>query len=60
MNGAYLNTWNLDRSLEHSHIKCNNDYGFGEYDEETFIGGHTSELVVRDAQYNKFKMPKKN
>ena len=57
VNGAYLNSWNLDRMADHSQIECDTDFGFGSYDSSENNGGYTGKTVVVDSQYNRIEMP---
>ena len=57
VNGAYLNSWDLDREPENSIIECDIDFGFGKYDEDEIKGGYTGKKVIEDSKYNRIKMP---
>ena len=58
VNGAYLNSWDLDKMPEHSTLECDTDFGFGTYDDGENTGGFTGKIVVEDSRYNRIKMPK--
>ena len=54
--GAYLNRWELAPATEETFLNLQ-DYGFGDFDEETGKGGNTSETIMIDSKYNILKKP---
>tara|TARA_R100000315_G_scaffold8626_1_gene2795 strand:+ start:87 stop:5360 length:5274 start_codon:yes stop_codon:yes gene_type:complete len=54
--GAYINKWDLAPAKEETFLNLQ-DYGFGDYDEETGKGGNTSQTIMIDSKYNILRKP---
>jgi len=56
VSGAYINTWQPTVLKEGTILETGMDFGYGSYDESEDTGGQLSTQIVRQGEYNNFKM----